>query len=372
MPNDLFKVNEVEQTAMKFTSRHIEPLVEDIDHGAPQFQSEIFSRGIEAGFDRFALPEDVGGIGFQMADLCMLIKTIAKTCAGNAMIFGVHAAVLTSICEAGGDKAKSLVDKITSSKKSVAATIPEPLSFNDFDSALTVDNEDQNSVWLSGNAGLLFNVAPGGLFVVFAKTRTGSPLAILLESGEETFKLGSLELALGLRAMPMAELTLIAHEVPRSHVITTGDQTVVFYRALLRNLCLVISAAAGGLMATAHKKALAYAAERYQGGKMIIDHSHLRNILGAMSSNVSASIGAAFHAAAQPKDDLAVIGIKVSVTECAAKTCIDAVQILGGYGYMRDYGLEKSMRDAAMLSLLPISNVSAELLLAAIEKEKIV
>jgi alkylation response protein AidB-like acyl-CoA dehydrogenase len=95
----------------------------------------------------------------------------------------------------------------------------------------------------------------------------------------------------------------------------------------------------------------------------------VRSILGAMSAGVTASSGAVLHAASRPDDDLAAMGTKVFVTDCAVKTCSDAVQILGGYGYMREYGLEKAMRDAAVLALLPISNARTRLLIAAREKQ---
>jgi alkylation response protein AidB-like acyl-CoA dehydrogenase len=104
---------------------------------------------------------------------------------------------------------------------------------------------------------------------------------------------------------------------------------------------------------------------------MIIDHSHLRNLLGRMRADAAASWGAVSHLASETSDDVAALGIKVSVTESAVRVCTDAVQVLGGYGYMRDYGLEKTMRDAAVLSLLPLSNARAELLITSIENERL-
>jgi len=114
--------------------------------------------------------------------------------------------------------------------------------------------------------------------------------------------------------------------------------------------------------------ALAYAAERYQGGKQIIDHSHLRTILGAMSAQTITIDGAVQAAAARPKDVRLALGTKIIATGAALGVCTDAVQLLGGYGYMREYGLEKAMRDAAVLGLLPLSNARAELLVAAHDK----
>jgi alkylation response protein AidB-like acyl-CoA dehydrogenase len=125
------------------------------------------------------------------------------------------------------------------------------------------------------------------------------------------------------------------------------------------------------MMSAAFTKAAAYAAERYQGGKMIIDHTHVRAMLGGMSAGVASSAGSVYHAASRPDDTILAIATKKTVTDCAARTCTEAVQVLGGYGYMRDYGIEKMMRDAAVLALLPVSNPRCELLLAAMEKDRI-
>jgi len=371
MKTDQSIANEVEQTATKFAYRHIKPVAMEADHAAPKFPMEIFIEGLKAGFDRLVLPETSGGYGFQTTELCTLIKTLAQTCAGHAMVFGVHAAALKSLVEAGGKNADDLIKQIIDSQRPIAVVIPEPLPVDDFDTNLTVASDDEKSLFFSGPAGLAVNADPSGFIVAFAKRSDGHPLALLIDSKGNAFKLGSFELTLGLRAMPIAELALDRHLIPQAFVIADGKPAVDFYRALLCNLSIVTAAAALGLMTNACDKALAYANERYQGGKMIIDHSHLRNILGQMSAGAVASWGAVFYAASQQENGLSAIETKVIVTECAVKTCTDAVQILGGYGYMRDYGLEKAMRDAAVLALLPISNARAELMITAIRKEKL-
>jgi alkylation response protein AidB-like acyl-CoA dehydrogenase len=134
---------------------------------------------------------------------------------------------------------------------------------------------------------------------------------------------------------------------------------------LVGAVSLAVAAAASGVMADAYERALRYAAERYQGGRMIIEHSHLREILGTMSAAARSSAALVREAARDPDDADQALAVKIAVTEQAVSTCTDAVQVLGGYGYVRDYGVEKSMRDAATLSLLPMSNIHARLLLAA-------
>jgi len=102
---------------------------------------------------------------------------------------------------------------------------------------------------------------------------------------------------------------------------------------------------------------------------MIGDHSHMRTILGRMAAEATAARGVVAHAAATP-DGRTALAAKAVVTDTAVRVCTDAVQVLGGYGYMREYGIEKAMRDAAVLALLPISNAAAELLIAETDRER--
>ncbi len=360
-------MNELVQTASKFASRHIAPDAMETDHFDPRFPEEIFAAGIEAGFDRFILPESAGGSGFAPADLCALVKTIAESCAAHAMVFGIHAAALKALHGAGMPTSASLVQKILQSGRPVAVAIPDPSSSADFDCALMA--MQGKGLFLSGDGGLAVNGSPSAWFVLFAKTPDGTPVAMVSTSNPKTLVPGEPEFALGLRAMPICTVKTDNHPVQEGDVIAIGPEAVAFYRSLISDLCMVAAFASCGLMSAALKMAVKYAGERYQGGRMIIDHSHMRTLLGRMKADAVSSWGAASHLAAENPDLVAALGTKVSVTESAVRLCTDAVQVLGGYGYMREYGLEKLMRDAAVLSLLPLSNARAELLITAIEKE---
>lgn len=361
---------EVVQTAARFAARHVAPVAADADHDPPRFPEEVFAAGIAAGFDRMALPESAGGHGFGTADLCALMKTVAETCAGHAMVFAVHAAALKSLFDAGGPESRGILESLLASQQPIAVSVPEPLAWNDFETPLNAVRGQGGLHRISGQSALAFNASPSGWFLLFARTSDGMPLAFLSRDEERTLVQGAPEQTLGLRVMPVCDVRLEAHPVTQQNVLAQGERAIGFYRALISNLCLVTAAVACGVIESSFRKALTYARERYQGGKMIIDHSHLRGILGRMSAGATASRGALFHAAAQRVDDLTALGTKVYVTGHAVRATTDAVQILGGYGYMRDFGLEKVMRDAAVLSLLPVSNDRAELLVAAMEKEK--
>jgi len=371
MPTEALRLKDVEDTASRFAARHIEPVASELDHADPVFPELAFSQGLEAGFDRFVLPESAGGYGFSTIELGALITALARTCAGHAAVFGVHAAIINSIHEAGSENKNQLLETIFTSRRPVATVIPDPLSPTEFETDVLAEPREPGRFSIDGCAGLAINVALAGYCVAFAKDRQGQPSAFLVKDGDAGVIIGPPEFALGLRAMPMAEVKFSDFPAPAAQVIAVGDQAMNFYRGLLANLSLIIAAAAGGIMQAARKKAMQYANERYQGGVMIIDHPHLRNILGAMAAAETAMDGAILKASTRAPDFPVALGTKIVTTEATVRLCTDAVQILGGYGYMRDFGLEKRMRDAAVLALLPISNPRAELLLAAIEKEKL-
>lgn len=360
---------EVELTAAKFATRHIQPVAAEADHAPPCFPTEIFARGIEAGFDRFAIPDSMGGHGYQMSELCALIMTLARTCAGHAMTFGIHAAAIKALAEMGTENSVAMSNRIMEARRPVGMTFPEPISTNEIDLSLTVVDENSERIVVNGSAGLALNVSDAGSIVCFAQRRNGDPVAFMADSSNASCALEENEWTLGLRATPMAMLTLKNHTAPRPCVIAEGPKALEFLHSVHGHLCLASAAAAVGLMKEACARAYRYAGERYQGGRTILDHTHLRTILGNMTATATSSEGILFHAASSAEDTRTVLSAKKTVTENAVRVCTDAVQVLGGYGYMRDYGLEKFMRDAAVLALIPFSNPRCELLLAAMEKE---
>ncbi|MBN1944849.1 MAG: acyl-CoA/acyl-ACP dehydrogenase [Bradymonadales bacterium] len=369
MAADDSTLKEVELTAARFAARHIEPVAAESDSGSPRFDAGVFAAGLEAGFDRFLLPESLGGCGFSPADFCALIRTLAASCAGYAMVFGAHAAGLAALATVLGEAAGGTIERIADSKRPLTLALGEVADGSTLDPWFQVRRKGEKRIAISGQSSTAINAA-GGFVLLFARDEKKQPVAVLVDGQKEIVGLGEPEKTLGCRAMPMAALALLEHEEPADRLLAEGDAALRLHTCLLRLIALAAAAAAAGVMTAASRQALAYAAERYQGGKTIIDHTHLRDILGAMSASVAAAQGAVCHASTRPDDDLSALGTKVAVTEAAVRLCTDAVQIFGGYGYMRDYGVEKRMRDAAVLALLPISNLQAHQLIAARERER--
>jgi hypothetical protein len=220
----------------------------------------------------------------------------------------------------------------------------------------------------AGAAGLAFAVDPEGALLAFATGPGGALHAVWVDPAATA--LAAVEPALGLRAMPIAPLALADREVTAGvEGIAAGPAAIALHRGLVARLALGVAAVAGGVTRMAASAALAYAADRYQGGQQIIDHSHLRGLLGAMAASARCADGVVAAAAARPDDLALALAAKIEVTERALAVTTDAVQVLGGYGYMREYGLERAMRDAMVLALLPIDNARARLWLVSEEQE---
>jgi alkylation response protein AidB-like acyl-CoA dehydrogenase len=335
---------QVRDMATRFAQQHIAPLVDPPGADGDASKKAVFEAGLETGFDRIALSEDAGGFGFGMPELCTLVESLAETSASYAMLFGVEAAARSALANhlpaAGEGRGLPL-----------GLAIGEPVSKCDFDHTTFV-----------------FNAVSGGDVLRLSKDGDGAAVVTLLNLAELIRPI-VWEKSLGLELLSFGHLEVLEHSpVAASKVIATGQQAIELYGSLLARLSLVSAACAAGLENMAYRKALAYASERYQGGKEIIDHTHLRTVLGAMAANCTVGSSVVLGAAA----DLSLrhaLAAKISVTESCVRVCTDAVQILGGYGYMKDYGLEEKMRDAAMLALFPLSNSRAELLIAAADRD---
>lgn len=358
---------DVRATARKFAARHIAPVAADVDHAERPFSEAVFQAGLDAGFGRFVLAEPSGGDGFEFGALVALIEELARCCAGHAMTFGIHAAVLHALEQTLGESAQSFVPRLASARLPLGAALSVGLNRDEVAVDASLSDDEGEVVCLGDRAPLVVNAFATASTLLVARSGVDHRVALLLEGGGAP-RTTEPEPTLGLRAMPLARLALPAPVAAPSSVLAVGEAARRLFDAQVSRLCLVVAAAASGVMADAHDRALRYAAERYQGGRIIIDHSHLRDILGAMSARVQACASLVRHAAQSPEDWRLAVATKRMATEQAVRTCTDAVQLLGGYGYMREYGLEKAMRDAATLSLLPLSNIHAQLWLAAADK----
>jgi alkylation response protein AidB-like acyl-CoA dehydrogenase len=348
-------LDQLESTVRRFVlDRDLGQAQAECDGGTPAFPEGFYQRAIAVGFDRLALPEAFGGFSFPPAATARLLQVLARSCAGHASIFAFQLSLSGAIVRLTEPAAHRGLERALEGHAPLALAHGDTLGETLDHLELHATAGANGTVHLAGDAGTVVNAHGAGEVLLFAATADSDRcLALLvpwsrLQRGDR-----ELEQKLGLRALPLSIVGDLELVLPGELVIARGNAALELHCDLQGRLGWTVAAIALGLMEDAHDCALNYARERYQGGKLIIDHSHLRDILAEMARMIET--GRLVVRAAPECDAAQAVAAKTTLCRDAIDVCTNAVQLLGGYGYMKDFGLEKKLRDAATLSLLPPS-----------------
>lgn len=318
----------------EFAAREIADAVKEDDRypDAP-FHESLYDKVREVGFLSLLLPEELGGAGCTAGVLAEVLAVISETDASVAAVVLSQAFAHRVLLGAGrGD--------LAGDGGLIAATLYEdPLDLP----AGIVARRAGDSCVLSGDID----------YVVLAPVTSSFLLPAMLDGEEAVFlcgkgagvAVGESLLTLGLRACPVADVRL---EKVEGTLVAAGDAARTAYREAVEDLRGPVAAIHAGIMAGSLQEATAYARERYQGWKQIIDHGQIRAYLGRMTASAEVA-RELFRAAADgqsEEDGLLPSSVQVIVGEMAVESTTNGVQVLGGSGYMDDFGQAKRMRDA--------------------------
>lgn len=339
------------ETARRFAKKEILDKVVKLESlEKPEFPWEAVRAGGEAGFLNGPLGEEVGGASLKLDALAVLIEKLAEGAAGPAIIFAAHLAVTATL--AGFEALKPMLSKMAEHSAD-----SQPFLFG---VALP-----RTAVSLDRPAIPLVEVKKGDLtitgdFVCFPSP--SSNRRVMLVAGEkeayaalaDSDRVKSFSEVVypgsGLTEFTTAELKLEKFRASDDEVL---DKSVC--RPLWRHLRVLLAAAQVGNARAAAHSAWEYAKERIQTGRRIIEHQEVRRMLEGMAEQVDAMSGMLRLAAGAPEGDYANAIARRAYTFCGTageQVCMDAIQTLGGYGYMKDYGVEKRARDAKSLQCL--------------------
>lgn len=320
--------------AGEFVRGEVAESVKEADHYPDvPFRRSLYAKAEEVGFLSFTLPEEVGGVGESVAALAEVLYEVSKTDASVAAVMLCQAFAHRLLVDAGRE---TLAD----GKGLIATTLYEdPL---ELPTGLTA-SEAGGSHRLNGKLEYVV-LAPVADRFILPALLGGEKALFMVGKGEGVIP-GEPLLTLGLRACPVADLELVDAE---GTLLSGGADTLRIYAGAVDKLRGAAAAISAGITAGCLDEAGAYARERYQGYKQIIDHQQTRASLGRIAVNMLAAEGL-FRSAS--RDDNGEGGafssaVQVIAGEAAVESSILGVQILGGNGYMEDYGQEKRMRDA--------------------------
>jgi len=335
-----------------------------------------------AQLDLFALfiPEEYGGLGKGILDLCIVVEELSKACAGVAVSYAATALGSYPLILFGSEEQKKkYLPVIARGEKLTAFALTESEAGSDAGNIRTTAIADGDYYILNGNKQWITNGGEAEIYTVIAITdRTkGSrgASAFIVEKDTPGFSFGKKENKLGIRCSSTRELIFNDCRIPRSNLLGKEGMGFLIAMKTLDKSRPGVAAQAIGIAQGALNDAIKYARERIQFGRPISSFQGLQFMLADMATQVEAA-RALLYAGARYIDsgakDISKISsmTKLFASDMAMQVTIDAVQIFGGYGYMKDYPMEKRMRDAKITQIYEGTNqIQREIIALQLIKE---
>lgn len=350
----------IRETVKHFTAIHIKPYIREWDE-AQQFPKTLFHSLGELGLMGMLVPEQYGGSGLGYKEYVTAIIELSKTDPSVGLSMAAHNSLCTNhILMFGNEEQKqTYLPKLASGQNVGAWGLTEPNTGSDAGNMQTVAVRDGDDWIINGSKNFITNGRSGDVAVII--TRTGEPgdkhgaTAFIIEQGTPGFTSGRKEDKLGMRASETVELIFQDCRVSdRQRLGDVGDGFIQSLKVLDGGR-ISIAALGVGTALGAYEAALAYSKERKQFGKAICDFQAIAFKLADMYTDVQASTLLTFHAAALKdagqKVALASSVAKYHSSETAVRVANEAVQIFGGYGFVKDYPAEKFYRDSKLCTI---------------------
>ena len=360
IPQDLLDFRDL---VRRLAQDQIAPRAGDIDRSA-EYPWDV--RRLLAEHDVLALPfePEHGGTGTGTLMLQMAVEEIAKVCASSALILMLQELGSLPISLFGSSELKSQwLPRFATGELAPAFALSEPEAGSDPAAMRTTAVRDGDEWVLNGTKNWISNAGVADVYVVFAKTDrdAGRSSAFLVEADRPGFSIGNIEHKLGIKGSPTGSPVLEDVRVPSGNLIGTEGKGLSIALATLERTRLGAAAQAVGIAQGATDYANAYAKERIAFGKPI---NHLQAIqfkLADMETGTAAARELLYKACTMVDRGAPGVGkytsmAKLFASDNAMRVTIEAVQVLGGYGYVNEYPLERMMRDAKITQIYEGTN----------------
>ena len=346
-----------------FCENEIKEQVKEYDISG-EWPKEIYDQAVEMQLHMMDVPEEYGGLGLDHIDQAAILEQIAWADAGVAVTLNGNGLALKPVLIAGNEEQKKKCCDIVVNGGWGVFALTEPDAGCDAANGRTTAVREGDEYVLNGRKCFITNAAVGDFFVVTAMTDkskgTRGMSAFLIYKGTPGLSVGNHENKMGIRCSTTSDLVLDNVRVPVENRLGeegTGFATAMKTLDLARTWCAVIGV---GLAQRCIDEAVAYSKQRVQFGKPICKNQAIEFKIADMEIRTEASRQLVAHAIR-----LADAGLPYSKESAAAKcfagdsvvqTALDAVQILGGYGYSREYPVEKLLRDAKIFQIFEGTN----------------
>jgi alkylation response protein AidB-like acyl-CoA dehydrogenase len=350
----------IKNTIENFAEEKIRPLIMEFDE-SQKFPFKIFQQLGDLGFLGILIPEKYGGAGLGYVEFAIIIEELAKVDPSIALSVAAHNGLCTNHLFTFGNEEQrnKYLPDLTSGKKIGAWGLTEPASGSDAAGLKSFAERKDDYYVLNGSKTFITHGTVGEVTVVMAitdkqKGKKGIS-AFILEKGMEGFFPGKKENKLGMRASDTSQLSFENCKVPKENLLGTEGEGFSQALKILEGGRISIAALSVGLAQGALNAALKYSKERKQFNRPIIDFESIQFKFADISTNIEAARLLTFRAAVLKdqgkKNNREAAMAKLFASEIAEKAANDAVQILGGYGFIKDYPVEKFYRDVKLCTI---------------------
>lgn len=355
----------IKELARQIAVDKVVPVREELD------EKEEFPWGIMevlAQSDLFGLfiPEEYGGLGKGGFELCLAVEELSRACLGVATTYAANAlGTYPMLFFSSDDQKKKYLPDIASGKRLVAFGLTEANAGSDAAGIQTTARLEGNEYVLNGTKQWITNGGEADIYTIIAITdRSKGPRgasAFIVEKGLPGFSFGKKEKKMGIRASSTRELIFENCRIPTENLIGKEGFGFIITMKTLDNARAGVGAQGVGVAQGAFDEAVKFARQRVQFGHPIISFQAVQHMLADMATEIEAA-RALVYAAARFMDSGArdvskeSAMAKVFATDMAMRVTTNAVQVMGGSGYMREYPVEKMMRDAKILQIYEGTN----------------
>lgn len=351
--------------ARQITDEKIIPNRAELDE-KDEFPRAILESIGQADLFGVPIPEEYGGFGGGCFDIVLTLEQLGRGCIGVATAFAASSLGIYPIMIAGSDEMKKkYLTPVAAGEKFAAFGLTEANAGSDASGIQTTAVLDGDEWVLNGTKQWITNGGEAQIYTVIAitdrsKGARGASIFVV-EEGDPGFSCGPKEKKMGIRASSTTELIFKDCRIPKDRLVGRKGTGFITVMKTLDSSRPGIAALGLGIGQACIDEAASYAKQRVQFGKPIIAFQAVQHLLADMAIQLEASralvYSSAKHIDAHPKDMSKVSSMcKVMATDMAMKVSTDAVQVMGGYGYMREYPVEKMMRDAKILQIYEGTN----------------
>ena len=351
--------HEIKDLAMKFARNEMMPKAQEYDTRA-ELPHGILEKAWSLGLVNTCIPVDYGGSGFSAIDSMIITEALSYGCMGmNTAIMANDLALLPIVIGGTDEQKKKFLIPMTEKYRMASFCLTEPSNGSDAGGIKTTIKEDGDDVVINGNKMWITNAGYADLFVLYGTTdatlKHKGITAVVIEKGTPGIEIGKKEDKMGHRCSDTRAVTFNNVRVPKANILGGLNKGWSIAMKTLDHSRPMVAASAVGGAQCAFDHSVKYAKERIQFNVPISQHQAIQFMISDMAMKIEAS-RLLVHKAAwlldnhQPNTQLASYAKAFAADSCMQITT-DAVQIFGGYGYSKEYPVEKIMRDAKLIQL---------------------